>query len=145
MEKHMRLIGKISGDLGIFSRTVSLKTAAGVLRIWIVVLGQGNARFFEIEETGIKHIGEAVSIATLKTPALITEKFYTNLASWLHEALEENPFDRLLVVTTEPLLKLWRKSLGHAVACRIIGEVRQDLGSLGVSAVEAELKKIVWD
>lgn len=141
----MRISGKIAGDLAAFSRDVTINEAVGILRIWIVVLGAQTARFFEVDHNGINHIGDAVKIETKATPKPDegTEQFFANLTSWLSEALNDNPFDRLIIVASENLLRLWSKSAAHPVICRLIGEVKMDLASLDIAAQEVELKKMV--
>lgn len=140
----MKLTGKIAGDLKTFELPTNLQKPAGILRIWIMVMGQDRARFFEVKEKSLNVIGQAMSLDDFEILIANASAFYSKLARWLHETLDEAPFDRLLVVAPAHLMDLLRKSISHRVACRIVGEVAQDLVALRQGDLEKELKKIVW-
>lgn len=140
----MKLTGKIAGDLKTFESPTNLQKSAGILRIWIMVLGQDMARFFEIKKQSLNAIGHAASLDDFGVLQVNASSFYSKLARWLHDALEEPAFDRLLVVGPAYLMDLLSKSITHRVACRIIGEVAQDLAALCQGDLEKELKNIVW-
>lgn len=109
-----------------------------------MVLGEGSARFFEVTEKSIDAIGHAVSLEGLAISPQQESAFYLKLAKWLHDALDENLFDRLFVVAPEKLLDSLRTLITRPVACCIAGEAKQDFSTLHGAALEKELKKVVW-
>lgn len=142
----MQLSGKISEDLRRFAKPTSVSPGAGILNIWILVLGNDRVQFFSVHADAIEYIGDAKSVGCSSRNATETSRmFYNHLAQWLDDALEENPFDRLLLVRSQAVHGRWHENMTYAVLSRVHGEVAADLSELPLRNLLSSLKKIVWD
>lgn len=141
----MQLSGKISEDLRRFAKPTSVSLGVGILNIWILVLGNDRVQFFSVHADAIEYIGDARSVGCSRNATETSDMFYNHLAKWLDDALEENPFDRLLLVRPQAVYGRWLENMTYAVLSRVHGEIAADLSELPLRNLLSSLKKIVWD
>lgn len=140
----MRLTEKIAGDIRAFVAPVNIQSSLGILRIWVIVLGKNNAQFFLVQDKSLDFIGCAVGLKTTNDEREELSDFLPKLALWLHETLEENAFERVLLVAQEPLLSATQRMLSHSVACRVLAVVKKDFSGFCFDDLQRELVQIVW-
>ncbi len=170
----MKLKGKIvESDLSDLNKEEYSSGHHKIPRIWIVVADSAGARIFKKNSHGLELIGEATPKKTERekgTPnrslgrisssggASIHHRlephlppgrhdattFTHDLSQWLEQAVQENAFDRLVLVAAPKTLGDLRKQLGEHVQARIMAEVNKELTKMPEKALLEELKEIVW-
>ncbi len=170
----MKLTGKIANDdFRSVSQTHYMAGHHKIPRIWIVVADAHRARIFTKPDGHLEQIGEAsprvssrlgrkpnkvlgrvVSSATnfirhrleprLGPDEKTTDKFVSDIASWLDNAVAQDAFDRLVLAASPKILGLLRKTLSKNTESRIIAELDKDLTKFSEKDLLEELKTVVW-
>ncbi len=168
----MKFKGKIADD-GFHAFDSELTTHAGhhIPRIWVVIADRKKAHIYRKTTQKLEKIGEAkadgkasfISGAAKSGGYSHTSggnihysdprdqehhhddvHFIHGMAGWLDQAVQENAFDRLVLVAAPRTLGDLRAVLSKPVHARVMAEVSKELIKMPQKKLEEELAEIVW-
>jgi len=168
----MHLTGKVQSDLTSFSKRSPVIRPTKAPRTWIMVADHRIARIFEKSGKGLEAIGEAIpdlmpkpeinndsmgrtvsagdgNLHSKYEPRMNESQqenlaFIHQISDWLDKAVWQDAFDRIVIIAAPKTLGNLRSVLKREVHARIVAEIDKDLTKLDVSALQNELKKIIW-
>lgn len=142
-----------------------------IARIWIIVADQRIARIFRRTGKDLELIGEASPARTQRQKGIPNSSmgrvvsfsgarhklepsaepgkrdavnFAHKLSLWLEYAVQNDLFDRLVLIAAPKTLGDLRQHLSKAVQVRITAEVSKELTKLNEKELLEELKELVW-
>ncbi len=116
-------------------------------RVWAIVADRGRACIWMKTEDGYRQIGEAISHGVDRPHGHheyhMEGEFAEKLSDWLELALEENVFDRIVLVASPRMMGTFRDSLSSEVRACIAAEITKDLTHLGPHDLGKALEKLL--
>lgn len=170
----MKLTGMIAKEgLGAFAGKPELREGKRIPRIWVVVADKGITRIFRKPDGHLELIGEIFPEEETETrlenktvgrvvssggggsvhhkyePHMDASRqnalFYAReFSDWLGKAVQENVFDRLVLVAAPQTLGDLRSVMDEKVQRRIIAEVDKDLTKLNERELFEALGDVLW-
>jgi protein required for attachment to host cells len=129
-------------------------------RIWVLVADQHRARVFKRSGDHLELLGEATPDKIIfgfgektmhhkyapdrKLSQIAEASFGAQIAEWLGKGVQEDAFDRLVLVAAPHMLGDLRKELNKEVHARIVAEVSKDLTKHNETELRKDLAEIVW-
>ncbi|MBI3440812.1 MAG: host attachment protein [Proteobacteria bacterium] len=167
----MQLTGKIAtGDLRDFGEMQLSASHHKIPLVWVIVADEHIAKIFRKNGPHLECLGEAspdlnhVSLTNKSVGRVVSSGggvihhkyephakasqhqgfFFTlRLAQWLDTAVNDNAFDRLVLVAAPRMLGNLRKSLSKRVRARVIAEINKDLTKHPEAALRQELANVI--
>ncbi|MCE9508292.1 MAG: host attachment protein [Alphaproteobacteria bacterium] len=168
----MKFTGKIAQEsLKNIGKELADDSAKKIPRIWILVADKHIAKIFRKKGEHLEFLGDAVpeivhddptnksvgrvvsssggSVHHKYEPHMDASQqeslsFARALADWLEKAVQEDAFDRFVLVAPPHILGDLRKTMSKEVHTRIVAEVNKELTKHDEASLLKELADIVW-
>jgi protein required for attachment to host cells len=148
----MRLSGIIAEKgLHAFDSEERVHAGHAISRLWVIVADQEKARFWRKTESGFHEIGQAEEhvrhpVHSHKYGHQETHfeaAFAEKLSDLLETALDENVFDRIILIASPRMMGAFHEILPNNVRACIAAEIPKDFMHFGQKELEKALEKII--
>lgn len=148
----MKLSGIIAEQgLHAFDNEIRVHAGHVIPRLWVLVADQEKARFWRKTEQGFREIGQAQENSHQHAHShkyghreMHHElAFVEKLSDWLEKALDEDVFDRVVLIASPRMMGAFHEILSTEVRACIAAEIPKDFTHFGQKELEQALEKII--